>query len=198
MKYVFVDMDGTIAEWGYPDGRISGEYKFGDYIGKNPINDVIAEIYNRFAGTEENKEQYIIIVISAVPNTKAIIEKNAWLDNFFNVPYPNRIYINQNEDKIDIIKFYLEHIAGIEPKDNSILIDDKKDILLKGEEIGMEVYHPTKIISLFQNRMAELQKQNQAEQKEENTTEQENVDNNTTSVEEAPATTATTETGEGD
>ena len=46
MKYVFIDMDGTIAEWGYPDGRISGDYQFGDYFNKQPINDVIAEIYN--------------------------------------------------------------------------------------------------------------------------------------------------------
>lgn len=193
MKYVFVDMDGTIAEWGYPDGRISGEYKFGDYIGKNPINDVIAEIFNMFSGSEENQKEYIIMTVSAVPNSKAVMEKNAWLDNFFNVPYPNRIYINQNEDKIEIIKFYLENIVGIEPKGNSILIDDKKDILIKGNEIGMKVYHPTKMISLFQNRMAELQKQNQAEQKETSTMEQEqeNVDNGTAPIEEVQSTTET-------
>lgn len=191
MKYVFVDMDGTIAEWGYPDGRISGEYKFGDYIGKNPINDVIAEIYNMFSSTEENQKEYIIMVVSAVPNTKAAMEKNVWLDNFFNVPYPNRIYINQNEDKVEIIKFYLENIIGVEPKGNSILIDDKKEILIKGNEIGMEVYHPTKIISLFQNRMAELQKQNQAEQKETSAVEQEqeSVDNGTAPIEEVQSTT---------
>lgn len=182
MKYVFVDMDGTIAEWGYPDGRISGEYKFGDYIGKNPINDVIAEILNLYSGSEENQKEYIIMTVSAVPNSKAIMEKNVWLDNFFNIPYPNRIYISQNEDKVEVIKFYLENIAGVDPKGNSILIDDKKDILIKGNEFGMEVYHPTKIIALFQNRMAELQKQNQQNQ--------ENVEsNNSSSVEEAQPTT---------
>lgn len=165
MKYVFVDMDGTIAEWGYPDGRISGDYKFGDYLGKHPINDVIAEIYNTYSNSEKENE-YIIMVISAVPNTRATMEKNIWLDNFFNVPYSNRIFISEDEDKIDIIEFYLKNIVGLDPKDNSILIDDKKDWLLRGKDIGMEVYHPTKIIASFQNRMLELQKQNQ--EKEEN------------------------------
>lgn len=165
MKYVFVDMDGTIAEWGYPDGRISGDYKFGDYLGKHPINDVIAEIYNTYSNSEKENE-YIIMIISAVPNTRATMEKNIWLDNFFNVPYSNRIFISEDEDKIDIIEFYLKNIVGLDPKDNSILIDDKKDWLLRGKDIGMEVYHPTKIIASFQNRMLELQKQNQ--EKEEN------------------------------
>ena len=59
MKYVFIDMDGTIAEWGYPDGRISGEYQFGDYVNKQPINDVIAEIYNLYS----NSEDYIVYVL---------------------------------------------------------------------------------------------------------------------------------------
>ena len=138
MKYVFVDMDGTIAEWGYPDGRISGDYKFGDYLGKHPINDVIAEIYNTYSNSEKENE-YIIMVISAVPNTRATMEKNIWLDNFFNVPYSNRIFISEDEDKIDIIEFYLKNIVGLDPKDNSILIDDKKDWLLRGKDIGMEV-----------------------------------------------------------
>ena len=145
MKYVFIDMDGTIAEWGYPDGRISGEYRFGDYIGKQPINDVIAEIYNRFADPKE----YVVFIISAVPNTKAIIEKNAWLNNFFVVPYENRIFIQKNEDKVDIIDFYLRQVIGIEPKGNTILIDDKKEWLTKAEEYGIEIYHPSKIIGLY-------------------------------------------------
>ena len=86
------------------------------------------------------------------------------------------------------IKFYLENIAGVDPKGNSILIDDKKDILIKGNEFGMEVYHPTKIIALFQNRMAELQKQNQ--QNQQNQENQEDVEsNNSSSVEEAQPTT---------
>ena len=162
MKYVFIDMDGTIAEWGYPDGRISGEYKFGDYIGKQPINDVIAEIYNRF----NDPKEYSVLVISAVPNTKAIIEKNAWLNNFFVVPYENRIFIQKNEDKVDIIDFYLRQVIGIEPKGNTILIDDKKEWLTKAEDYGIEVYHPTKIIGLYQTRMVELQEKNKQQQQQ--------------------------------
>lgn len=154
MKYVFIDMDGTIAEWGYPDGRISGEYQFGDYVNKQPINDVIAEIYNLYS----NSEDYIVYVLSAVPNTKAIFEKNSWLDTYFVIPYQNRIFIRNDEDKIDIIKFVLDKFYGLAPEGNAILVDDKKELLLKATEIGIEAIHPTKIITSFQQRMAELQK----------------------------------------
>lgn len=154
MKYVFIDMDGTIAEWGYPDGRISGEYQFGDYVNKQPINDVIAEIYNLYS----NSEDYIVYVLSAVPNTKAIFEKNSWLDTYFVIPYQNRIFIRNDEDKIDIIKFVLDKFYGLAPEGNAILVDDKKEVLLKATEIGIEAIHPTKIITSFQQRMAELQK----------------------------------------
>lgn len=153
MKYVFIDMDGTIAEWGYPDGRISGEYQFGDYVNKQPINDVIAEIYNLYS----NSEDYIVYVLSAVPNTKAIFEKNSWLDAYFVIPYQNRIFIRNDEDKIDIIKFVLDKFYGLTPEGNAILVDDKKELLLKATEIGIEAIHPTKIITSFQQRMAELQ-----------------------------------------
>lgn len=152
MKYVFVDMDGTIAEWGYPDGRISGKYKFGDYIDKQPINDVIAEIYNKYS----NSEEYIILVISAIPNTQASIEKDAWLNRYFNIPYENRIYIRVGEDKVDIINFYLRQVLRTEPAGNAILIDDRKDWLTKAMDMGIEVYHPTKIITSYQNRMESL------------------------------------------
>lgn len=153
MKYVFIDMDGTIAEWGYPDGRISGEYQFGDYVNKQPINDVIAEIYNLYS----NSEDYIVYVLSAVPNTKAIFEKNSWLDAYFVIPYQNRIFIRNDEDKIDIIKFVLDKFYGLTPEGNAILVDDKKELLLKAAEVGIEAIHPTKIITSFQQRMAELQ-----------------------------------------
>lgn len=163
MKYVFIDMDGTIAEWGYPDGRISGDYQFGDYFNKQPINDVIAEIYNLYS----NSEEYIVYILSAVPNTKAIFEKNSWLDLNFIIPYENRIYIREDEDKVDIIKFVLDKFYGLEVDGNAILIDDKKEWLTKAAEAGIEVFHPTKIITSFQNRMAELKREE--EQKVENT-----------------------------
>lgn len=173
MKYVFIDMDGTIAEWGYPDGRISGDYQFGDYFNKQPINDVIAEIYNLYS----NSEEYIVYILSAVPNTEAIFEKNSWLDLNFIIPYENRIYIREDEDKIDIIKFILDKFYGLEVAGNAILIDDKKEWLTKAVEAGIEVFHPTKIITSFQNRMAELKREE--EQKVESN---EGIEENTNEV----------------
>ena len=55
------------------------------------------------------------------------MEKNAWLNQFFMVPYENRIFIQQGEDKVEIIDFYLKQVMGVEPKGNAILIDDSEE-----------------------------------------------------------------------
>ena len=73
MKYVFVDMDGVIAEYGYPSGLYDGDFQKGNYLGKNPVAIVISEILRRY-GTKD----YIIMVCSASPNSKATMEKQEW------------------------------------------------------------------------------------------------------------------------
>ena len=70
MKYVFVDMDGVIAEYGYPNGLYDGEFQKGNYVGKKPVVTIINEILEKY-----NNSDHIIMVCSASPNAKATLEK---------------------------------------------------------------------------------------------------------------------------
>lgn len=146
MKYVFVDMDGVIAEYGYPNGYYDGDFQRGNYLGKMPVMPIINEIINRYGGTTD----YAIMVCSSVPNAKASIEKSEWLNVYFNVPYENRIYISPDEDKVEVIRYYVEDIRHMNVQGNTIIIDDKGSILAKAKSLGIECYHPTQILTKTQ------------------------------------------------
>lgn len=143
MKYVFVDMDGVIAEYGYPNGTYDGEFQKGNYLGKKPIQIVIDEIIRKYGGKD-----YIIMICSAAPNAKAVLEKNEWLDNYFKVPYENRIFITTTEDKVETVRYFIEDCRHGNVQLHCILIDDKGTILAKAKSLGIECYHPSQIITL--------------------------------------------------
>ena len=159
MKYVFVDMDGVIAEYGYPSGLYDGEFQKGNYVGKKPVVSVIDEIIEKY-----NNPNYIVMICSASPNAKATLEKNDWLNNNFGVPYENRIFITPEEDKVEVIRYYIEDIMHGNVQEHAIIIDDKGSVLAKSHSLGMECYHPTQLMALKAQRDAE-QKAAQAQQK---------------------------------
>lgn len=150
MKYVFVDMDGVIAEYGYPSGLYDGEFQKGNYIGKKPVASVVEEIITKY-----NNTNHIIMVCSASPNAKATFEKNDWLNNNFGIPYENRIFITPEEDKVEVIRYYIEDIMHGNVQEHAIIIDDKGTVLAKAHSLGMECYHPTQLMALKAQRDAE-------------------------------------------
>ena len=143
MKYVFVDMDGVIAEYGYPNGLYDGEFQKGNYVGKKPVTTIINEILEKY-----NNSDHIIMVCSASPNAKATLEKNDWLNNNFGVPYENRIFITPEEDKVEVIRYYIEDLMHGNVQQHAIVIDDKGSILAKAHSLGIECYHPTQLLAL--------------------------------------------------
>lgn len=143
MKYVFVDMDGVIAEYGYPNGLYDGEFQKGNYVGKKPVATIINEILEKY-----NNSDHIIMVCSASPNAKATLEKNDWLNNNFGVPYENRIFITPEEDKVEVIRYYIEDLMHGNVQQHAIVIDDKGSILTKAHSLGIECYHPTQLLAL--------------------------------------------------
>ena len=143
MKYVFVDMDGVIAEYGYPNGLYDGEFQKGNYVGKKPVTTIINGILEKY-----NNSDHIIMVCSASPNAKATLEKNDWLNNNFGVPYENRIFITPEEDKVEVIRYYIEDLMHGNVQQHAIVIDDKGSILAKAHSLGIECYHPTQLLAL--------------------------------------------------
>ena len=143
MKYVFVDMDGVIAEYGYPSGLYDGEFQKGNYVGKKPVNTIIDELIKKY-----NNPNYIVMVCSASPNSKATLEKNEWLNRFFSVPYENRIFINKDEDKVEVVRYYIEDVMHGNVQEHCIIIDDKGSTLAKAHSLGIECYHPTQFLAI--------------------------------------------------
>lgn len=179
MKYVFVDMDGVIAEYGYPSGLYDGDFQKGNYLGKKPVGRIIEEIITKY-----NNKDYIIMVCSASPNAKAILEKNEWLNQNFSVPYENRIFISPSEDKVEVIRYYIEDMLHGNVQEHALIIDDKRDILAKAHSLGIECYHPTQLLALRQAEEEAKIKEEQAKAKE---AENENIQE--PMPEEAPETT---------
>ena len=143
MKYVFVDMDGVIAEYGYPSGSYDGDFQKGNYVGKKPVGAVIDEIIRKY-----NNKDHIVMVCSASPNAKATMEKNDWLNNNFGVPYENRLFITPEEDKVEVIRYYIEEVMHGSVQEHAIVIDDKGTTLAKARSLGIECYHPSQILAL--------------------------------------------------
>lgn len=149
MKYVFVDMDGVIAEYGYPSGLYNGDFQKGNYAGKKPVITIMQEILNLY-----NNQDHIIMICSASPNAKATLEKNEWLNQYFTVPYENRIFIDLEDDKVETIRYYIEDMLHGNVQEHTIIIDDKGSILAKAHSLGIECYHPTQLLALKDQREA--------------------------------------------
>ena len=141
-KHVFIDMDGTIADWFDPKGIIGKEVDFYDnyFLEKEPIREVIASIKENF----KNDELYIL---SAAPHFKARIEKLAWLKKHFPEIKNDNIYFITyiKENKCSCLKKIMDDLKL--DKDNVVLIDDHHDILKECEQkLKIQVYHPVHII----------------------------------------------------
>jgi hypothetical protein len=143
MKYVFIDMDGVIAEYGYPSGLYDGEFRKGNYVGKKPVISVMDEIIKKY-----NNPDYILMICSASPNAKATLEKQDWLNMHFSLPYENRIFISPDDDKVEVIRYYIEDLMHGNVQEHAIIIDDKGSILAKAHSLGIECYHPTQLLAM--------------------------------------------------
>ena len=145
---VFIDLDGTISEYWHSSGKINlkGKYDKGMFINKLPIKSVIREISIRYKKDEK-------IILSASPNKEATEEKKEWVRKHIK-PYmeiEEEIYIDYNsEDKVEYLEAYTKE-KGIEAR-NCILIDDHHEYLKRAEEIGMQVYHPSRLVALNEER----------------------------------------------
>ena len=106
---IFVDMDGTIAEW-RKSAKFEDLYKKNYFLSLKPHQNLIDALL------ELNKESNVsIYVLSAylIDSKYALKEKNKWLDKHFNIPRTSRLFLPCGENK----NIYCE-------KNNCLLIDD--------------------------------------------------------------------------
>jgi len=147
MKTVFIDMDGSICVYATHDDKVNmTEFPDGCFRHRQPVEPVINAIIDNFCDTRE----YNLAILSAAPHNQAIIEKNDWLDEHFNIP--ERHFIQwKTQSKADYIQQYAEHY-GIDLTD-IILIDDEHKILSEVEKLGCQVYHISRLLTLGRERV---------------------------------------------
>ena len=140
MKYVLVDMDGTIAEFYDKRGISIPDFPTGFFINKRPINimiDAIKELY-------KNDK---IIIMSNSPSEDADNEKADWLVK--QGLYWDHIFVRyQFMDKGQAISNFIK-LNNINPTD-VILIDDDLRNLRNCEKLGVVCIHPSHILAEYQ------------------------------------------------
>lgn len=134
IKYVFIDMDNTIAE-----NITCDDISFypGLYINKRPIKIVIDAINKIY------KDSFKVIISKTEGGEVGEIEKMNWLSKYF----PDAdlsIFVKSNETKRKYIEELMKYYEF--NSNECLLIDDKKEILQDCKTLGIAVKYPQQLI----------------------------------------------------
>lgn len=144
-KYVFIDMDNTIAE---NKTCNNVEFTTGLYINKRPAQSIIDAICTVYQGS-------VFIVISATQgNQEGAIEKKAWLQLYAKDFCQHEPFLlTEGEPKEEVIRDFCvqNNICTSE----CVLIDDKKDILQAAERHGIIPKYPLQVLCDYEALKAE-------------------------------------------
>lgn len=124
---LFVDMDGTLAEW-----RKAASYEhlfLDDYFYTLKPHRTLIRWLNKIQNENKNVEVY---VASSYILDKHINEKNLWLDKYFPIPEDRRIFIPEDCKKSECVSKFLNEQITI----NHILLDDFTQNLVEWENNG--------------------------------------------------------------
>ena len=123
-RRIFVDMDGTLAEWKNVESE-NVLYEKGYYENLKPNENLLNAIKELI-----QKGENVFILSSFLHDSKyALAEKNIWLDNYLpELPKDKRIFTNYGDDK----SIYI--VGGI--NSNDYLIDDYTKNLIEWKEAG--------------------------------------------------------------
>lgn len=141
IKYVFIDMDNTIAE---NTTCLDVEYKEGIYLNKRPVKQIIEAIETLY------KDCTLVILSKAKGGIRGMFEKQAWLEKYFK-RVDQVILMHPDERKSEYIKVFMS-VNGIEPN-MCLLIDDKKEILQDCVTIGIDVKYPLQVLCDYNDLM---------------------------------------------
>lgn len=126
MIYLFVDIDGTIAEW-KTGSSLCDLYKKGFFYDVKPNKELISFIQSYL-----NNEKIEIYILTAVISKQAIEEKNRWLNDHMPIAQENRIFVPNGQNKAE----FVENIFKEKLNKSYILLDDHTPNLIQWEEAG--------------------------------------------------------------
>lgn len=133
--FIFIDMDGVIADYRFGEGTNIKNNVKGTYLNKRPIYTTIKNV----EAISKEKEMNVYILSSCFFKEQAE-EKNEWLNKYASfIKKENRIFTYNDDfesrklEKIKVIKEILES----KKCEYAVLIDDTHDILFNGiKELG--------------------------------------------------------------
>lgn len=146
-KYVFFDVDGTLAEYRYND-RVSGgndwgaqtweELFFGNvFVNNRPLKTMV----NLINQLDSNK----IFVLGVVTTSHEMHEKYQWFAKYYpSIRKENIIFVADSSLKVIALEQYAKKL-NIDKKE-IVFIDDKHATIRQTEEAGFKSYHVTSFI----------------------------------------------------
>ena len=124
--YLFVDIDGTIAEWKV-GSSLCDLHKKGFFYDVKPNKELISFIQSYL-----NNERIEIYILTAYISQQAIEDKNKWLDEHMPIIRQNRIFVPDKQNKAK----FVENIFKEKLDKSFILLDDHTPNLIQWEEAG--------------------------------------------------------------
>lgn len=145
MKYLLIDMDGTICDFFDPiNGKILlTEFPSGFFVNKTPIKAALDVIKNDFV-------DYNKIIFSNCPHEEAIKEKREWLNRYGLGSLPQIFLVYPNLDKGQALNNFI-NINQIPPEDITVVDDDLR-FLRAAEKLGVHCLHPSHLIVMYEEK----------------------------------------------
>lgn len=97
MYRIFLDMDGTIAEW--QQGKTLHELCKPGYFAVLPPMEHMCSLARMMQGFG-----YPVFILSAVLSKQAEYDKNIWLDRYLPVPHEYRFFVPYGTSKLSVLK----------------------------------------------------------------------------------------------
>lgn len=144
-KYLFVDMDGVIAEYQELPVDDQGNVNFVSHVifeNAAPVEIVIEKLRTlKIHGTK-------IFILSASPNSICSDQKRKWIKKFLPFIDNEDVYFVGNKDfKYLMLKDLIQHFQL--KYEDCTLIDDDHFILNQVNNLGIRAIHPSKFLANF-------------------------------------------------
>lgn len=144
MKYLMLDMDGTICEFHDPvNNKIHMlDFPMGFFRNKRPLQSVLKVILKDY-------RDYITIIFSASPNEQADKEKIEWLQQYAVANWQHIFLRYPNSDKGQALMIFMQR-NNIKPEDITIIDDDHR-VLRSCEKLGVHCVHPSHLVAEYES-----------------------------------------------
>lgn len=145
-KYVFFDVDGTLAEYRYDNKIYGGRCT---ELGCQSLENLLfnnlfytARPLKTMQKVVERLDTDKIFILGTITTNNEIEQKYLWLkENYPNIKKENIFFICSTMLKPEVIMECCKHF-NIDFKDVAF-VDDRLDVLRKAEELGICAYHPS-------------------------------------------------------